>query len=121
MDCAVQLHLAALHSQPGYESFVPGLGVLCDTDTLIVGAGEYKNSVNRQSAYAFGGLPVYKARNMSVDAILGYATGYIPNLTPIIGVSVSYAFKGYAIHALVTPAFDSVPAVVQFSVSFKGF
>lgn len=44
MDCLPHILAIALHSQGGFNTAVPGLGLFCRADAYIAGAGAYANS-----------------------------------------------------------------------------
>lgn len=48
MDCLPHILAIALHSQGGFNTAVPGLGLFCRADAYIAGAGAYANSGSGQ-------------------------------------------------------------------------
>ena len=74
MLCLPHILALALHSQGGFNTFVPGAGLFCRDDAYIAGAGAYANSekaVERKvSQYAFGGWQPLKLGNLISQAML---------------------------------------------------
>lgn len=128
IDCAPQLHLAALHERPGYEYAVPGIGLLCETPALFAGAGTYSNSVRRQSNYAMAGRYFYSTQNLRIGAMVGVVDGYRRDgaYIPMAAVVVSWPlWRGAAgnlsaFPAVASSAMDS-PSTVQISIIFKAW
>ncbi len=73
---AVVIHLASIHSQPGFNNANYGIGASCRvTDSISVDAGVYKNSFDKSSAYLAGEYR-WNYREWAVGVVLGAATGY---------------------------------------------
>ena len=115
MDCLPHIHVAALHAEQGYRSFVPGLGAFCrDGDTLL-GAGVFKNSIGNTSAYFVGGLQPLRFGSVKAGAVLGAATGYYHAVVPLGAAVLSYKH----IHLSVIPKVEGkAPATLAFSFTW---
>ena len=88
MDCLPQIHVAAIHAEHGYRSFTPGIGAFCRAGRAIVGAGGFRNSIGRGTAYAAGGYQ-WPVRSLRVGGYAGLATGYRPHPVPFGAMLVS--------------------------------
>jgi len=78
MDCMPQIHTVAIHAEAGYNTSVPGLGVLCVTDSKenFVGAGSYRNSIGNASDYAVAGTYIFTISEIRYGIVGGLVTGY---------------------------------------------
>ena len=94
MDCLPQIHIAAVHAQPGFETFTPGIGVLCrNAEDWLLGGGFVRNSERRLSTYAMGGWQPLRIGPVKVGAVLGTISGYKANsgsFQPMGGLMASY-------------------------------
>jgi hypothetical protein len=97
MDCLPHILAIALHSQGGFNTAVPGLGLFCRADSVIAGAGAYANSeksVERKvSQYAFGGWQPFKLGDLRAGAMVGLVNGYSYNsgkTIPMAAAVLSY-------------------------------
>ena len=83
MDCLPHILALALHSQGGFNTAVPGLGLFCRADSIIAGAGAYANSeksVERKvSQYAFGGWQPFDVGPVRIGGMVGLVNGYSYN------------------------------------------
>lgn len=95
MDCLPHVHTIAIHA-PGpknYETFTPGIGVLCRADTLLVGAGAYRNSNGDPSKYVAAGWQPLRLGPVRLGAMFGLVDGYTRRggaFAPMGGVSLSW-------------------------------
>jgi hypothetical protein len=124
IDCLPQIHLAALHAEGHYNTFVPGLAVLCTKDDNFVSAGAYDNSIGNASAYAVGGRYLGKVRGLQYGVAAGTVNGYPANaggFIPMAGAVISWSVGPQMdVHLLLVPAVQNyTPAFVQLSVSFR--
>ncbi len=129
MDCLPHILAIALHSQGGFNTAVPGLGLFCRADSVIAGAGAYANSekaVERKvSQYAFGGWQPLKLGNLRAGAMVGLVNGYSYNsgkTIPMAAAVLSYPLpRPFAeAHLTVIPPVRGVtPAVAQFSFTLR--
>jgi len=91
MDCLPQIHLAALHSESGFRSAVPGLGVLCRSPgDMLIGAGGYQNSLGRGSVYLAAGKEPWVFGGVKAGFIGGVVTGYRDSAVPMLAGFASY-------------------------------
>ena len=124
MDCLPQLHIAAIHAEPGYNSVVPGIAVLCETELkdLIVSAGIYQNQIGKRSNYIVGGQYLGAINGVRYGYIAGFVDGYqIRDKAPIpMGALIaSIPMQEGSIHlTIIPPVPHYTPMLVQFSVSF---
>ena len=122
IDCQPQLHIAAIHAEAEYRSFVPGLAMLCVDGAHIVSVGAYQNSLGAASIYAVGGLYLGKVGRVRYGFIAGIVNGYpVGNgdFIPMAAGVISFPFMGETGHITIVPPVEKYsPALVQFSVSF---
>jgi hypothetical protein len=129
MDCLPHILAIALHSQGGFNTAVPGLGLFCRADSVIAGAGAYANSeksVERKvSQYAFGGWQPFKLGDLRAGAMVGLVNGYSYNsgkTIPMAAAVLSYPLpRPFAeAHLTVIPPVRGVtPAVGQLSFTLR--
>ena len=124
IDCAPQLHIAAIHVAPGYNTSVPGLALLCLRDDFILSAGMFQNSIGHQSDYAIAGKYLATWGNVRFGLVAGAINGYPLNdynFIPMAAAVVSVPWGQSILHFTIIPEVPNVsPALVQLSVSFKG-
>lgn len=75
-QCAPHINAFAIHQEGGYENTTPGLGVMCRSDTLLAGAGRYRNSVAQWSNYAAVGWQPLRLGQLRAGAFAGVVNGY---------------------------------------------
>jgi hypothetical protein len=119
MDCLPQVHVAAAHSQPGRESFVPGLGLMCSDDDMRYGVGAYQNSKGKGTVYATAGWMPFGLGPAMVGAAVGLATGYDVPVAPIGGLAVQLPLAWGDIYALAMPRTSRSPAVLGLSFTVR--
>lgn len=125
MDCSVQVHALAIHSEPGYESVVPGIGLLCEREQWFGAMGQYSNSIRRASIYATAGWYATEFGQFRVGVVAGAATGYREGAqaVPLGGVVLSAKVNWgpvNSINALLVPKVEGLtPAFVQFNFTLK--
>jgi hypothetical protein len=129
MDCLPHILAIALHSQGGFNTAVPGLGLFCRADSVIAGAGAYANSekaVERKvSQYAFGGWQPFKLGDLRAGGMVGLVNGYSYNsgkTIPMAAAVLSYPLpRPFAeAHLTVIPPVRGVtPAVAQLSFTLR--
>jgi hypothetical protein len=129
MDCLPHILAIALHSQSGFNTAVPGLGLFCRADSVIAGAGAYANSeraVERKvSQYAFGGWQPLKLGDLRAGGMVGLVNGYSYNsgrTLPMAAAVLSYPLpRPFAeAHLTVIPPVRGVtPAVAQLSFTLR--
>lgn len=118
MDCTPQLHTVAIHAQAGFETAVPGIGILCTQDSILAGVGTYHNSIGKQSNYALGGGYFATLGRIRFGAAAGVVDGYALNggCTPMGVAIVSFPVAGVDVHLTLIPHVPKItPALVQFS------
>ena len=123
MDCLPQLDIAAIHAEAGYNSVVPGIGILCENDKLILAAGRFHNSVNTMSNYAVAGTYLGQVGKIHYGVIGGVIDGYSNAnngyIIPMAAGVVTIPMTGYELHTTIVPPVPNyTPAFVQFSISF---
>jgi hypothetical protein len=122
MDCLPQIHTVAIHAEAGYNTVVPGLGILCAKDDYFAGAGVYKNSISKTSVYAQAGMYLLNTPYVKFGFLAGVVTGYpLHPVIPMGGGVVTVGTGGTrAVHLLLVPKVSNVaPAFVQLSYTFK--
>lgn len=129
MSCLPHILAIALHSQGGFNTAVPGLGLFCRADSFIAGAGAYANSekaVERKvSQYAFVGWQPLKLGDLRAGAMAGLVNGYSYNsgrTLPMAAAVLSYPLpRPFAeAHLTVIPPVRGVtPAVAQLSFTLR--
>lgn len=122
MDCMPQLHLAAIHAEPGYRGDTPGLGVLCRDGDLLAGAGLLRNSIGQRSAYAIAGWQPLRLGPVRIGAVAGAINGYryrdgaaMPFAAGVVSVPAGRA----EIHLTVIPSSPVSPATLGLSLSWR--
>jgi hypothetical protein len=122
MDCLPQLHVAAIHAEPGYNSVVPGLAILCKEDNVLLSTGIYQNSIGKRSNYIVGGQYLGSINKIRYGYIAGIVDGYAVNdgnAIPMAAAIVSIPLDNMQIHlTFIPPVPHYTPMLVQFSVSF---
>ena len=112
MDCLPQLHVAAIHAEAGFNSFTPGLGVLCRKKDYLAGAGVYHNSIRKTSAYAIIGWQPWEVAGVKFGVVVGVATGYYQPIMPMAAGAISYR----GVNLLLIPRVQGVtPATLALS------
>lgn len=129
MNCLPHILILALHSQPGFNTVVPGAGAFCRHDAYVAGAGAYANSeksVERKvSQYAFVGWQPFKLGDLRAGAMVGLVNGYSYNsgkTIPMAAAVLSYPLpRPFAeAHLTVIPPVRGVtPAVAQLSFTLR--
>jgi hypothetical protein len=91
---AAVLHVASVHSAPGFEALTPGIAMRCDTGIQI---GAFRNSVAKTSLYASYLHDVKLSDYLGVWGALGVATGYDWPVVPIAigGLKIGPLRVGY--------------------------
>lgn len=119
--CAIQLHIAAYHAEPGYNDSTPGVGLLCPiTDDWRLAAGTYYNSLRTQSVYAGAAWQPVRLGPVKTGVFAGVVTGYRDTAIPFAGLALSAPMGPLEAHLLVIPEVQDVsPATMAFSVSFR--
>jgi hypothetical protein len=142
MDCLPQLHLAAIHAQPGYQGDTIGLGVFCrlknnqnaqqsaqqgtqqgTQQDWALGAGRFRNSLAEHSNYASAAYQPWTLRTVRFGGfggiINGYSNyrngGYFVYAGALASVPVSFG----EIHLVGIPMTSHTPAVVEISVAVR--
>lgn len=103
-----------------YNEVNPGLGLLAEKDGKFFTVGGYKNSHDKNSFYAGGGLKKRFGRDYYIEpGIFGGAfTGYDEALTPAILPMLSVGKNGVgALNAMYAPKVKDKPAVVMLNLS----
>lgn len=114
---ALTLHLLTYHDQPGYDGHNYGAGLECDTGPVIVAAGNYHNSVRRDSNYLIVGRDLHYGF-AHVGAFAGVVSGY-PWAPLIAGLRTGVTFKGVSLDGYVFPPAGPSPFAVHAAVSVK--
>ena len=76
--CALNVHVASYHNEPGFNTMTPGLGVLCETsyEDVRAGAGFYRNSIDHTSVYVGAAWQPLHLGPVRLGAFAGLITGY---------------------------------------------
>jgi hypothetical protein len=121
IDCAPQIHIAAIHAQAGYNNDTPGIGLLCPiANNTRLAIGTYRNSLSMQSNYAAIAWQPLRLGPMRVGAMAGVVSGYRRDFTPMAALAVSVPVRAIELHMVAVPAVSGAsPATAALSVSFK--
>jgi hypothetical protein len=121
-DCAIQLHVAAYHAEPGYNNDTPGIGALCPINgDWSLAAGTYFNSVRKQSAYAGAAWQPLKLGPVKAGLYGGLVTGYSEGAMPFAAAVLSFnLWRGVDAHLIAVPKVEGLtPATAALSFSKK--
>lgn len=118
--CALQLHIAAYHAEPGYNGNTPGAGLLCPvSDHWRLAAGTYLNSLSEQSVYAGAAWQPVRLGPVKAGVFAGLASGYKDEAVPFAALALSVPMGPLEAHLMVIPEVkDVTPATLAFPVSF---
>jgi hypothetical protein len=123
MDCLPQIHTIAIHAEPGYRGFVPGLGVFCREDDWTAGGGRFQNSFALMSSYLALGYQPWRVGSVRLGALGGIIDGYPINngeVMPLAAGLASMALSWGEAHLIVNPLIThSTPLIMQLSFSFR--
>ena len=119
--CALQIHIAAIHTQAGYNGDTPGIGLLCPiANNTRLAVGTYHNSVRAQSNYAAAVWQPLQLGPVRVGAMAGVVTGYRRDITPMAALAITVPVRSIELHLVAVPAVSNAsPATAAFSFSFK--
>lgn len=120
--CALLLHLASAHFEPGYRSDTHGAGVVCEADDYLAAAGSFRNSEGGSSVYAVGGWQPLRLGLARIGAVGGLINGYTcrdGGIFPFAAGIVSVRLWGdVQARVLAVPHIKGVSAAaLQFAVS----
>jgi hypothetical protein len=118
--CAIQLHIAAYHAEPGYNGNTPGVGLLCPvSDDWRLAAGTYNNSLRKQSVYAGAAWQPVRLGPVKTGVFAGMVSGYQDDAVPFAALALSVPIGPVEAHLMVIPKVQNVsPATMALSVSF---
>lgn len=121
IDCAPQIHVAAIHAKAGYNGDTPGIGLLCPiANNTSLAVGTYRNSLSMQSNYAAAVWQPLHLGPLRVGALAGVVTGYRRDFTPMAALAVSVPVRAIELHLVAVPAVSNAsPATAALSFSFK--
>jgi hypothetical protein len=122
--CGLNVHVAAWHNEPGFESVTPGIGVVCDTKWTDVRAagGVFRNSIGRTSVYVGGSWQPLHLGPVRAGVFGGVITGYpraavMPMAAGLVSVRVAPRVDA---HITVLPTVKgTTPLTVAVSVEYK--
>ncbi len=121
MDCLPILHIAALHSEPGFRTVTPGIGLRCKVGSdVAVGAGFYRNS-NKDgglSKYAMAAWQPIKLGPVDVGAFGGWVDGYERKggrFAPMAGLVGTFGKHNLLI---APPSKSGKPSLVHYFITF---
>lgn len=121
--CGLHVHAAALHSEPGFESMTPGLGVVCDTriEDVRVAAGAFRNSIRKNSVYAGAAWQPLRLGPAHVGVFGGAITGYNRGVMPMAaGIVSMYLTPRTQFHMIIIPTVKGLtPATLALSVKYR--
>ena len=123
MDCAIQLHIAAYHAEPGYNNATPGIGALCPINgDWSLAAGTYFNSLRQQSVYAGAAWQPVRLGPVKAGLYGGGVTGYRDEISPFLALALSVPLsKTIDAHLIAVPKVEGITpafAALSFSVNF---
>ncbi len=117
---AVVIHLASMHSEPGFNNDNYGIGASCRvTDSISIDAGIYRNSYAKASSYVAGEYR-WNFGGWGVGVAAGVATGYpYGKLVPVGGLTLhTPAVEGWGGSFLLGPKAHSDGAtVIHFMIT----
>lgn len=119
--CSPLIHLAAVHDGGGYRTAAPGLGVVCERDSLIGAAGLFSNSIGKTSRYIAGGAQPLQLGPVRVGAVAGFMDGYAyrgGRSFPFAAITVSAPLGAVTARLMVIPKSHISPATVALAMSF---
>ena len=121
IDCAPQVHVAALHAEAGYNGSTPGVGLLCPiAANTRLAVGTYRNSLRKQTNYAGVVWQPLHAGPIRVGAMAGVMTGYQRDYTPMAAMAFTLPVRSIELHLVAVPAVQGTsPATAALSFSFK--
>lgn len=121
IDCAPQIHVAAIHAEAGYNDSTPGVGLLCPIATNIrLAVGTYRNSLSMQSNYASIAWQPVHLGPVRIGALAGVVTGYRRDYTPMAALAVTVPVRAIELHLVAVPAVSNAsPATAALSFSFN--
>lgn len=122
--CAMVLHLAAWHPEPGYNSDTPGIGVSCERGAALVAAGSMRNSEGGESRYLVGGLYAGAWGPLRFGGVVGAIDGYRRNHGGVLPVAAGLVAvdlgAGFGARFLIVPPVDKGSAAVHLAIT-RGF
>lgn len=118
LACSLLLHLASMHSEPGYNTLTPGAGVVCESGHVIAAAGAYRNSIGKGSAYAVAGLEFLAIGKSTVGAVAGAVTGYGPEVRPLAALTASVPTSAGTLRLMAIPRTSVTPWTLSVGVSW---
>ena len=115
------VHVAALHSDAGYRTAVPGIGALWTDGPWLGGAGIYRNSNPHGglSAYLMAGAQPLRVGPVKLGAVAGIVNGYERaqgRFAPFVAAVASWDNNHLTI---MPPSEPKKPWVIQYSFTFK--
>jgi len=121
MDYLPHIHVAALHSEPGYRSVVPGIGVLGTDGPWLIGAGVYRNSNpgGNLSTYFMGGAQPLRIGPVKIGAVAGMVNGYERANGKFAPFIAGVASWGHQHLTIMPPYAKEKPWVIQYSFTLK--
>lgn len=119
--CALQIHIAAIHTQAGYNGDTPGIGLLCPiANNTRLAVGTYHNSVRAQSNYAAAVWQPLQLGPVRVGAMTGVVTGYRRDITPMAALAITVPVRSIELHLVAVPAVSNAsPATAALSFSLQ--
>lgn len=119
--CSPLIHLAALHDGGNYRNDTPGVGVICERDSLVGAAGIFSNSIGRTSRYVAGGAQPFSLGPVRIGAVAGFMDGYEyrgGRAFPFAALTVSVPVGSVTARLMVVPKSHISPATLAVAVSF---
>lgn len=121
--CSVNLHVAALHGESGYETMTPGVGLLCDTPYADVrgSVGFFSNSLGHMSGYVGAAWQPWEVKGVRLGFFGGAINGYGHGLMPMAAALVSFDLTPqHAVNLIVLPAIrGKTPLTLALTVEFR--
>lgn len=122
-NCGLHVHVAAYHSEPGFNTATPGVGVICDTrfEDVRAGMGVFRNSIGRPSVYVGAAWQPLRLGSARIGVFGGAITGYRDYPLPMAAGLASLPLADKTVlHLTVLPSVKGLtPATVAFSIEHK--
>ena len=119
--CSMLVHILALHSQSGFKTETPGLGLVCERGDAVAAAGVFSNSIGRESRYLAAGWQPLTVGPARVGFLAGAMDGYAyrnGRAFPFAALTVSVPAGPVTARFMVIPKSRISPTTVALAFSF---
>lgn len=112
--------MVAYHFEPQTSVDIPGLGILCRQEDYLGGAGQYRNSIDRESTYAMVGAQPWRLAGVRLGAFAGIVNGYQRTIVPMAALAASAPVPFGELHfSLMLMVPNWTPTTLSLSISVK--